>query len=70
MTEEHKMECRICGETFDMRSLTEVFIHEHDGAVPVEDIIGEKQDGEELQSYNSKWNQNGHLQGIILSNVR
>lgn len=43
--EEHRMECRTCGEPFDMRSLTQVFIHEHDGWVPTPDIVGE---GKEL----------------------
>lgn len=46
MTEdsEHRMTCRECGEEFDMRSLTEVFIHEHDGFVPEDgvDRVGER----------------------------
>lgn len=41
---EHKMQCNECGELFDMRSLQEVSIHEHDGSVPNKDIIGEKVD--------------------------
>lgn len=42
MTNDHRMECRECGEYFDMRSLTEVAIHEHDGFVPTSDIVGEQ----------------------------
>lgn len=41
---EHRMKCRECGEYFDMRSLTEVAIHEHNGVVPSSDIVGEKAD--------------------------
>jgi len=44
MSDNHKMECRECGVEFDMRSLQEVAIHEHDGAVPNTDIIGEQKD--------------------------
>lgn len=42
--EEHMMRCRECGERFDMRSLQEVAIHEHEGSVPPEDIVGERAD--------------------------
>lgn len=40
--EEHMMQCRECGDWLDMRSLQEVAIHEHDGSVPSEDIVGER----------------------------
>lgn len=38
----HRMECEECGDMFDMRSLTEVAIHMHDGFVPEGDIVGER----------------------------
>ena len=46
MTDKHKMTCRECGEEFDMRSLDEVFIHEHSETVPEDriDRVGDRVD--------------------------
>lgn len=44
MGEDHRIECEECGEMFDPRSLVEVGIHLHDGAVPFSDIVGERVD--------------------------
>ena len=43
----HEMECRVCGEVFDMRDLTQVMVHEHHGPVPVVEIVGQEVTGDE-----------------------
>ena len=38
----HFMDCRTCGEPFDMRDLDQVIAHEHDGPHEVTGIVGER----------------------------
>jgi hypothetical protein len=38
---DHMMKCPVCGRTFDMRDLGQVFEHEHDGAeMPAVVVMG------------------------------